>query len=210
MQRERRRNPYPWTWEIPAAAITVVVVVVVAGIQLARGIANLLVGAGWTWPDTTTAGGVPTPVGTAFWTSLPNILAGDAGAGLAAPAPAEVAGPGLLWTCLALTQTLLLAATVGAGVYIYLRWGPGRMQGMATPAEAERLLGLTRLRKVAGIIRPDLYGRPSAHLEPVHHTAGGTEGVGEHPGLVLGRGLSPWLLDRRLTTRDKTKTGEGR
>ena len=42
------------------------------------------------------------------------------------------------------------------------RWGPGRIQGMATRAEAERLLGRTRLRKVAAVVRPDLYGKARA------------------------------------------------
>jgi len=37
------------------------------------------------------------------------------------------------------------------------RWGPGRMKGMASPGEAEQVLGLTRLRRNAPLIRPDLY-----------------------------------------------------
>ena len=37
------------------------------------------------------------------------------------------------------------------------RWGPGRMKGMASRGEAERLLGLTRLRRNSAVIRPDLY-----------------------------------------------------
>ena len=51
MQRERRRDPYPWTWEIPVAVILATLFVIVIGIQLGRSVANLLAGAGWTWPD---------------------------------------------------------------------------------------------------------------------------------------------------------------
>ena len=39
------------------------------------------------------------------------------------------------------------------------RWGPGRLRGMASRGEAERLLGVTRLRKVRSVVRPDLYGK---------------------------------------------------
>ena len=67
-----------------------------------------------------------------------------------------------MWTSLALTEIALLTATIWVGVYAYQRWGPGRMRGMATAAEAEKLLGVTRLRKVAGIVRPDLYGKHAA------------------------------------------------
>ena len=39
------------------------------------------------------------------------------------------------------------------------RWGPHRVQGMATRAEAEQMLGRTRLRKASAVVRPDLYGK---------------------------------------------------
>jgi len=37
------------------------------------------------------------------------------------------------------------------------RWGPGRTHGMASKAEAEQLLGRTRLRRAAEVVRPDLH-----------------------------------------------------
>ena len=198
MQRERRRDPYPWTWEIPTAVILATLFVIIIGIQLGRSAANLLAGAGWTWPDAN-AGAFPSPIGTAFWTSLPGVLTGHADAGLPSPTPDGLAGRGLVWTGLALTEIALLTATIWVGVYAYQRWGPGRMRGMATSAEAEKLLGVTRLRKVAGIVRPDLYGKHAA-AEPVHRTAGDAT---DHPGPALGQGLSPWLLDRRLTKEER-------
>jgi hypothetical protein len=39
------------------------------------------------------------------------------------------------------------------------RWGPGRLRGMASRGEAERLLGVTRQRKVRSVVRPNLYGK---------------------------------------------------
>ena len=68
----------------------------------------------------------------------------------------------MLWGCLVVTELLLLAGCGWVGARGYQRWGPGRMMGMATAAEAETLLGITRLRKVAKYVRPDLHGRPAA------------------------------------------------
>jgi hypothetical protein len=155
MQRDRRRDPYPWTWEVPALAIGTILLVIVSGIQLGRSIANLVAGGGWTWPDTST-GSVPSLIGTAFWTSLPAIIRGDADAGLF-DLGAGQAGPALLGVSVVLTEAVLLTGTIWAGIHLYKR-GPGRIRGMATPAESEKLLGITRLRKAASIIRPDLHG----------------------------------------------------
>jgi hypothetical protein len=204
VQRERRRDPYPWTWEIPVAAALATLFVTAVGVQLGRSVANLLAGAGWTWPDTN-AGAFPSPIGTAFWTSLPSVLGGHADVGLPTPSPGVLAGRGLVWVSLAMTELALLTATVWVGAWAYHRWGPGRMRGMATAAEAEKLLGVTRLRKVAGIVRPDLHGKPAAATPaPVQRTAGD---LTDQPGKHLGRGLSPWLPDGRRTHRS---TGEKR
>lgn len=198
MQRERRRDPYPWTWEIPVAIVLVALAVLVLGIQLGRSVGNLAAGAGWTWPDTDTGMTVASPVSTAFWSSLPEVLAGDAAAGLPNPLPAAPAGRALLWVSICLVELGLLGMTGWAGASIYSRWGPGRMRGMATASEAERLLGVTRLRRVAPIVRPDLYGAKAAggSTAPTHRTAVTTEpGT---PSSQLGRGLSnPWLPERQ-------------
>lgn len=217
MQRERRRDPYPWTWELPVAAAVLVAVVIVAGIQLGRTVANLIAGGGWTWPasGTTTGTGFETgsPIGTAFWTSLPGIVGGDSAVGLPAGSAGSdgLAGPGLLWASITATELTLLTLTAWAGIWLYLRRGPGRMRGMATVAEAENLLGVTRLRKVAPIVRPDLYGK---HAEPVpgaHRTADLGEQIGDPgpPGSRIGRGMkNPWLRTDRASrarpTREET------
>lgn len=193
MQQQRRRDPYPWTWEIPVAATATLLLGCVLGIHLGRALANLLAGSGWTWPDTTTSSGVATPIGRAFWTSIPAVLAGHAEAGLPSDQATGVAGPELLWSSVAATEATLLAAMTWAGVQIYRRWGPGRMLGMASRHQAEKLLGVTRLRKVSHIIRPDLYGKTKR--EPrVRRLAGSTP----EPTVELGRGLSPWLLPGRF------------
>ncbi len=214
MQRERRRDPYPWTWEFPVAAAVLVAVVIVVGIQLGRSVANLLPGTGWTWPasDTTTEMGFETgsPIGTAFWTSLPGVVGGDSAAGLpAGTAPSDgLAGPGLLWASITATELTLLTLTAWAGIWLHQRWGPGRMRGMATVAGAEKLLGVTRLRKVAPIVRPDLYGKHAEPVSAVHRTADVGEQIGDpdRPGSRIGRGIkNPWLRTDRASRARRTK-----
>lgn len=196
MQRERLKNPYPWTWEIPAVLIGITLFLVVVGIQLARSLANLLAGAGWTWPAVDT-GAFSSPLGSAFWTSLPGVVGGDAAEGLADPLPAQLAPAALTWVCLVLVEGTLLTATTWGGITAYKR-GPGRMKGMATAAEAEKLLGVTRLRKVAPIVRPDVYGKHAQPSAPVQRAAGDPEDTE----VKLGRGLSPWLLPGRTNQKE--------
>ena len=54
---------------------------------------------------------------------------------------------------------MLIAVCVFVLKLVLDRWGPARMKGMASRGEAERLLGVTRLRKVRAVVRPDLYGK---------------------------------------------------
>jgi hypothetical protein len=147
MQRSRRHDPYPFTWEIPAAIIAGVLLVLVLGIHIGRAAANLLAGAGWGWPARDE-----------LFRSLPAILGGDGGAGLPRAFHGG-AGQSALWTSIGACELLLLIL-LGWGFKIGLdRWGPHRVQGMATRTEAEQMLGRTRLRKASAVVRPDLYGK---------------------------------------------------
>ncbi|MDQ2852900.1 MAG: hypothetical protein M3Y49_19605 [Actinomycetota bacterium] len=146
MQRSRRRDPIPWTWDIPVGVVLAVSLVLLLGVQLGRSTANLLSGAGGAW--------VPSAN---LFTSVPGIARGDAGSGLVVTA--GVAGPHLLWACVVLTELALIVAGCWAVKIALDRWGPNRLRGMASRDEAEKLLGRSHLRKVAPLIRPDLYGK---------------------------------------------------
>lgn len=198
MQRERLKTPYPWTWEIPAAVTFVVLLGIVVGIQAGRTLANLVAGAGMTWPAADSAidgGGVaaPSPIGAAFWTSLPGVLTGDAAAGLPTPLPDGLAPPWLVWAAVAGTELVFLSLTTWIGVKCYTRWGPGRMRGMASAAEAEQLLGLSRLRRVSALVRPDIYGKKLARepgapeRDPATNTPIRTTSEPPSPWLMAGR-----------------------
>lgn len=145
LQTDRRNDPYPLTWEVPVGVVTSGMVIAAFGIHLGRGIANLLAGSGWTWPS-----------GRSLLRSLAAVLAGDSSAGLTTP-PATPASAGAVTGWIIATEILLLAAAGIAALLALRRWGPGRMRGMATPAQAEATLGKSRLHRIQGIIRPDLY-----------------------------------------------------
>ena len=150
LQADRRRNPYPYTWEIPIGIFTGWFLLAGLGIHLGRALANWVAGAGWTWPT-----------GRALYTSIPAILAGNPTAGLAISDGA--ASPAALHAWLIATQLVILAAYTVVLIWAGRRWGPGRMKGMASPTEAEHVLGLTRLRRNATLIRPDLH--PPTHTQ---------------------------------------------
>jgi hypothetical protein len=147
MQRSRRNDPYPFTWEIPAAIIAGVLLVLVLGVHIGRAAANLLAGAGWGWPARDE-----------LFRSLPAILRGGATAGLPGALHGG-AGQGVLWTSIGVCDLLLLVLLAWAFKIGLDRWGPHRVQGMATRAQAEQMLGRTRLRKASAVVRPDLYGK---------------------------------------------------
>ena len=144
-QQSRRHNPYPWTWEVPLGIVLVILMVLVCGVHLGRGIANVCAGAGWAFPRRVE-----------LFRSLPAVLRGDAAAGIDG-LNGPVSSPSAVWTWVVWTEVMLLAVALLVSKLVVDRWAPGRLRGMASRGEAERLLGVTRLRKVRSVVRPDLY-----------------------------------------------------
>ncbi|WP_232550086.1 hypothetical protein [Propioniciclava soli] len=151
MQQQRRHNPYPTTWEIPAGITIAAAAVLLYGVHLGRALATLLAGHGWHWP-------APTEL----VTSIPAVLAGNPHAGLPVGALPPAASAPVL-ACVIALEVVLLAGIIATTAWGWGRWGPGRMLGMATPAQVENVLGVSRLRKVRHIIRPDLYPKKRDH-----------------------------------------------
>lgn len=145
MQTSRRRTPYPWTWEIPAAALTLVSVLLVLAVHAGRTLANGTSVGEWAF----------TPREELF-TTLPALLAGDARAGLP---PGPAASQGALFVWVVLCESVTCASLLWSALSLLRRWGPGRVRGMASRAETERLLGLRHLRATAPLVRPDLHPR---------------------------------------------------
>jgi len=145
IQQARRRNPYPWTWEIPLGVVVAVGLLLVSGVHLGRALAIVLNGGGWRFPPRAL-----------LVTSLPDVLGGDAGAGLVSSG-GPLASPVTLWVCLAATELVLVVSCLLLLTLGLQRWGPARVRGVASRGEAESLLGVARLRRVRGVVRPDLY-----------------------------------------------------
>jgi hypothetical protein len=134
LQADRRRDPYPFTWELPLGAFAVTLSLAGLGVQFGRAAAHWQAGAGWAWPR-----------GRALLTSIPAIVTGHPTAGLE-PQPSVVVGAAAVSGWIAVFETLLALALFATAILILRRWGPARLRGMATPAEAEATLGLRRLR----------------------------------------------------------------
>lgn len=148
MQRERRHDPYPLTWEIPVAALVAVVLVLVLGVHLGRATAVALAGEGWGWSARSDV-----------FVTLPRVLSGAAHTGLPGGQGSHT-DAGLLRWCITVVELLLVVLCVVLVKVGLLRWGPWRVQGMATRSDAEQLLGVSRLRAYRSVIRPDLHGDP--------------------------------------------------
>ena len=135
MQRARRHNPYPLTWEIPLGIACAILLTLAVGVHLGDALAHLTAGQAWAWPQPRD-----------LFASIPAVLTSE---------PAAV-NP-RTWI---VTVELVLTGSLGwAGYSTWQRWGPSRLKGMATGEEAEQVLGVRRLRKVAAIVRPDLHAR---------------------------------------------------
>ena len=135
MQRSRRTNPYPHTWEIPVVGVIAVLLLLLLGVQASRSVANLLAGNGWVF--------VPRE---GLFTSLGGIVGGDAASGLTGVR--DPASTGLMWWCIAFLELVVLVGCLCVGKWSLDRWGPGRLQGMAT--DPRHVLG----RGVSRRVRP--------------------------------------------------------
>ena len=139
MQRSRRHNPYPLTWEIPAGMASGLLLVLALGVHLGNGLAHYTAGGGWTWPHSRD-----------LFASIPAVISRS-----------EAVGTGG-W--ILAVELLLILGLVWVGVASWQRWGSARLKGMATPEQAEQVLGVRRLRKVAHVVRPDLHTRRRATI----------------------------------------------
>jgi hypothetical protein len=118
---------------------------------LGLGLASALWGTGWVWPHGSDSIGAV----------LGGIMSGHPGEGLPGPLQAHVPGPAVVYSAVAGTELLMLTVTGTAGVLFWRYHRPAdARRGMATRAEAEQVLGISRLRSSKAIIRPDLH-RPN-------------------------------------------------
>lgn len=188
MQVDRRKESIPWTWEPFVGGLVLYVFVALLAAQIARGTAYLCAGDGFRWPT------ADAQVSSAF-----AVFAGRSAAGLPGTG-VPVIDTTWLYTCLVAFEVVATTALIWAGIAAFRCWGPARMLGMATRAEAYKLLGIARLRRHSAVIRPDLHGHPNHPECPVAQLnlqGGAAEGVQvvKPRGLrTVGRDLAVFLL----------------
>ena len=95
-------------------------------------------------------------------TSVPHLLAGDMTSGLGT-AVTPVA-PSLVAVGIAVTELIAFGGLGLLGWQLLVRFGPNALRGVASSAEANRLLGRSRLSRVRKMVRPDLCARPAQEL----------------------------------------------
>lgn len=186
IQLDRRTDLIPWTWEPFAAVAVAYLLSVLVTAQFARATSYLLAGYGWRWPAPE-----------AQLTSSLAIFAAHSSSGLPGSNVPQIS-PTLLIAVLATFETLGLGALTVAIVEVFLRWGPTRMAGMASRTNAHDLLGMTRIRRHAAVIRPDLYGTRNERHQIRRSTS--------EP--AAGSDLSPSGTSRLRVLVERTRWGE--
>lgn len=147
----READPYPWSWELPAVCLAVGICVALVALHVGRSLAFAIDGRGWVWP-------APDQL----LTSVPHLLAGQTTAGLgSAVAPVT---PSLVAVGIAGTELVAFSLLGFITWQLLVRFGPNAPRGVASPAEANRLLGRSRLSRVRKVVRPDLCARPAREL----------------------------------------------
>jgi hypothetical protein len=190
MQVERRRDPVPWGPELwlGCGGIALLFFLLV-GVQIGRTLANIAASGSLTWPEQTKQ-----------LSSDFGVLGGDASAGLAHRLT-HPASSTTLYVCIVIVEVLVLVAFTWGVVEILRRWGPWRVKGMASREDADALLGLTRLRKQASVIRPDLYGKKPTGLTVIAPFGEDYHGTDSRP---MGYGLSEPIVREKTDLLEDT------
>ncbi len=142
MTTSQHDDSYPWTWEPAAGALAALLITGILSLQIGRALVLAIAGHGWFWPASSS-----------LITSSWGIITGDLTAGLP-PLQGASDSPWFAWTAAA---TIFVATTAGL-VVVAVRWRASTLhKGMASATQAERLLGVSRLKTHRAVIRPDLY-----------------------------------------------------
>jgi hypothetical protein len=147
---QRRRDPQPIGRGGEAAVAILAGVLLVLGLAALCGLgaASALLGRGWVWPHGTDT----------ITHVLGGLLTGHPGNGLDPRQARLVPGPVGIYLCVAACELMAVATSIAGAVLVARYRRPGDVRGgMATRGEAEQALGISRLRAVREIIRPDLY-----------------------------------------------------
>jgi hypothetical protein len=145
-----RQDVQPLTWELPAAGGVAWLAGALLLLPGGQGAAGAVFGNGWAWPHSARA----------LLDSIAGLAGGHPGRGLTLEQAARIPAAGAVYLLIVVGELLLAAGVIYLAVLWWRHLGPGAHLGMADRAEAETVLGLSRIVRARKVIRPDLYGGP--------------------------------------------------
>lgn len=137
--------------EIAIVVLAVALFVLALAALVGVGAAAALFGSGWVWPHGTRAAAQ----------ELRGLMAGDPAAGGSPTLARRIPGRATVIACVAVAELVAVVTMGAAGVLVARYRQPGDARGgMATRSQAGQVLGASRVRAAAAVIRPDLHARP--------------------------------------------------
>lgn len=166
MPQQRLRDPQPLARGGEVAFVIVAGALLLLGLAALTGLgaAAAVFGAGWVWPD-----GVD-QIGQV----LRGVLSGHPGWGLPESLQEGVPGRAAVYSCIAVSELVMLSVVGTTGVLFWRSHRPGdARRGMATRAEAQQVLGRSRLRRARHLLRPDLFRPTGSRIGSARHPSRG-------------------------------------
>lgn len=149
--RDRDPDPIGRGWEAAVAAVLIALVSAALVALAGQGIAAALFGGGWVWPAGTNGQLVRAVAG---------LLTGRPGRELNHADAARLPGMPTVYASVAASEVALAVLLVTAGIaWSRYRRPRDARRGMATRAEASRVIGIAQMRRARPIVRPDLEER---------------------------------------------------
>jgi hypothetical protein len=154
-------NLYPARWrqdpqtlgrggEVALVILAAVLLALALAALVGVGVAGALFGGGWVWPHGTQGAGH----------ELHGLLTGDAADGLPPALARRAPGRTAVNGCVVAAELIAVLVLGTAAVLVARYRQPGDARGgMATRSQAGQVLGASRVRSAATIIRPDLHAR---------------------------------------------------
>ena len=139
-------EPHPVGWELAVALGVAVPLLSLALLPVGQGVAAWVTGRGWVWPHGRSGVVV----------AAEGLLIGRPGRAVTILPIRRLPGADVMYGTIGVVE-LVYWSVVAVGVVVWWRAaGPGVRDGMADRREAVAVLGLSQLRSVRAVIRPDL------------------------------------------------------